>query len=1130
MHRLPIISMESFVCRRPRVVWALAMAGVLALPAAASAQNLIISEFRLRGPAGAQDEFIEIYNNSSSNHTVAAISGTGYGVAASDGVTRCSIPNGTVIPARGHYLCVNSGTYSLGSYPAGNGTTATGDATYTTDIPDNAGIAIFNNNTGGGSYSLANRLDAVGSTSEANTLYKEGAGYPALTPFSIDYSWTRKFNGGCTGSGSGGSGNCSSIALIQTTPGATSVNPVDTNNNANDFFFVDTNGTSAGGGQRLGAPGPQNLSAPIPVDGVALQTSRLDPCGNSSQPPNLVRDYTSNPATNSTFGRLDIRRTFTNASGAPITRLRFRVIDITTFPSISGVADFRPITSTDVVEMVDGAPCGSGTTDVTVRGTTLEQPPSQPNGSGFNGSLGVSTVSLATPLAAGASVSVRFLLGIQQTGAGRFCAVAETLPATSGQIFCVFGETNASGTFANAAAITIPGTGTSGPAAPYPSSIAVSGITGTVTKVTVTLKGISHTFPDDIDVLLVGPTGVKLILMSDVGGSADLTGETYKFDSTAAALLADGSLSPSGVYRPSNYGTGDTFGAPAPAGPYLSPAPSGTDSLTAFNGLNPNGTWSLYVTDDVGGDIGAFASGWEVNITTSNGAVTSDYNRDHTTDRAVFRPSTGFWFIEGQAASQFGLPGDIPVAGDYDGDGETDRAVFRPSSATWFVENQGGIQWGLVGDIPVPGDYNGAGSTERAVYRPSTGTWYVYGQAAVQWGLPGDIPVPGDYNGDLTTDFAVYRPSTGTWYVNGQAPVQFGLPGDTPVAGDYNGDGVTDLAVWRPSTGVWYVNGQGSLQWGLPGDIPVPDDYNVDGVTDRAVYRPSNGTWYVQGQGAVVWGAAGDLPVPRPEPWGDLNWDGTTDAGGYLGDFDGNGSTDLTVFRNSTGTWYSNGQAPVQWGLPGDIPVPGDYNGDGTTNRAVYRPQFGIWYLQGIGNVTFGLPGDIPVPGDYNGDGITDIAVYRPSTATWFVQGWAPIQWGLVGDIPVPGDYTGDGATDIAVYRPSNAVWFVQGQAPVQWGLAGDIAVPGDYNGDNITDIAVYRPAFGNWYVRNGSTVQWGLPGDIPVPGDYNGDGVIDRAVFRVTNGTWYVQGWAPVQWGIAGDIPASRVYVPRSQ
>ena len=221
----------------------------------ATAGQLVISEFRVRGPNGANDEFIEIFNNSGADHTVDAASGSGYGIAASNGVTRCSIPNGTVIPNRGHYLCVNSVGYSLASYPAGNGTTATGDATYTTDIPDNAGIALFNNNTGGASYSLANRLDAVGSTSEANTLYKEGTGYPTLTPFSIDYSFYRD--------------NCGKAGSI-TTFGAcpSGGNLLDTNNNAANFVFVDTNGTSAGAGQRLGAPGPENLSSPIERNAV----------------------------------------------------------------------------------------------------------------------------------------------------------------------------------------------------------------------------------------------------------------------------------------------------------------------------------------------------------------------------------------------------------------------------------------------------------------------------------------------------------------------------------------------------------------------------------------------------------------------------------------------------------------------------------------------------------------------------------------------------------------------------------------------------------------------------------------------------------------------------------------------
>jgi hypothetical protein len=154
-----------------------------------AAGSLLIGEFRLRGPNGANDEFIEIYNASAAAHTVASVDGSsGYTLAASDGVIRFVIPNGTVIPPRGHYLGVNSVGYSLAAYPAGSGTTATGDVTYANGIPDNAGIALFATSNVA-NFTLANRLDAVGSTSEANTLYKEGTGYPALTPFSIDYSF-----------------------------------------------------------------------------------------------------------------------------------------------------------------------------------------------------------------------------------------------------------------------------------------------------------------------------------------------------------------------------------------------------------------------------------------------------------------------------------------------------------------------------------------------------------------------------------------------------------------------------------------------------------------------------------------------------------------------------------------------------------------------------------------------------------------------------------------------------------------------------------------------------------------------------------------------------------------------------
>jgi hypothetical protein len=396
-------------------------AGALLVSAPADAQTatagqLLISEFRLRGPSGANDEFIEIYNNVGADHTVVAASGTGYGVAASDGTTRCSIPNGTVIPAGGHYLCTNSagGGYSLGGY-------ATGDATFTTDIPDNAGIALFNNNSGGGSYSLANRLDAVGSTSEANTTYKEGTGYPALTPFSIDYSFVRD--------------DCGKSGSITTFGPCTISTPKDTQNNSVDFYFVDTNGTSAGAGQRLGAAGPQNLAAAIQRNST-LATSLLDSTVSSAAAPNRVRDFTSDPANNSTFGTLDIRRRFTNNTGGAVTRLRYRVIDITTFPAPSGIADMRPRTSTLVVVsgINDAATClasnGVATTPCTinVQGSTLEQPPSQPNGGGFNTTMSSGTITLGTPLANGASINVRLLMGLQQTGSFKIYLNIEALP------------------------------------------------------------------------------------------------------------------------------------------------------------------------------------------------------------------------------------------------------------------------------------------------------------------------------------------------------------------------------------------------------------------------------------------------------------------------------------------------------------------------------------------------------------------------------------------------------------------------------------------------------------------------------------------------------------------------------
>jgi hypothetical protein len=385
----------------------------------AGIDELNISEFRLRGPNGSADEFIEIYNFGPASVTVTPLDGSaGYSVAASDGVPRCVIPTGTVIPSRGHVLCTNSAGYSLGLYPAGTATTAAGDFTYAVDIADNAGIALFRT-ANPANYSEASRLDAAGSTSEANALYREGAGYPAIAALNIDYAFFRDL---C---GKGGSttqpGGCPAGGL-----------PKDTNDNGVDFVYVDTSGVNNGpGAQRLGAPGPENLSSPVQRNS-SFSSPLLDSTVSASAPPNRVRDFTSDPANNSTFGTLEIRRRYTNNTGAPVTRLRFRIVDFTTFPVPAGFADMRARTSTPTVAtgVNDAGTCSPSPAPctVTVQGTTLETPPAQPNGGGFNSSLSADTVTLATPLLPGETINLRFLLGLQQTGNFKFLVNIEALP------------------------------------------------------------------------------------------------------------------------------------------------------------------------------------------------------------------------------------------------------------------------------------------------------------------------------------------------------------------------------------------------------------------------------------------------------------------------------------------------------------------------------------------------------------------------------------------------------------------------------------------------------------------------------------------------------------------------------
>jgi uncharacterized repeat protein (TIGR03803 family) len=289
------------------------------------------------------------------------------------------------------------------------------------------------------------------------------------------------------------------------------------------------------------------------------------------------------------------------------------------------------------------------------------------------------------------------------------------------------------------------------------------------------------------------------------------------------------------------------------------------------------------------------------------------------------------------------------------------------------------------------------------------------------------------------------------------------------------------------------------------------------------------------------------------------------------GDFDGDGQTDIAVYRPANGQWHvlqSNRgfrvDASYQWGFNGDIPVPGDYDGDGKVDIAIYRPSTGDWFVllstrQFTAYVAYqwGIPGDQPLVGDFDGDGRTDLMVYRRSTGFWYVRGsasaysysnWAGYQWGGGGgDIPVAADLDGDGRTDLVIFRPETGEWLVRFSASAysydtwtsyQWGGNGDVPLAADVDGDGRSDLVVYEPATGTWSVRLSSkgyshaeatSYQWGVPTDIPLSADFDGDGRTDLTVYRPATGEWFVRlssmnysfdHWISYQWGVATDTP----------
>jgi hypothetical protein len=275
----------------------------------------------------------------------------------------------------------------------------------------------------------------------------------------------------------------------------------------------------------------------------------------------------------------------------------------------------------------------------------------------------------------------------------------------------------------------------------------------------------------------------------------------------------------------------------------------------------------------------------------------ADYDGTSNTDYSFWNPSSGDWLsltntygyggepVETQTVNWgLGSLGDIPTPGDFDGDGFSDRAVFRNSTGYWYIRRSSDLTWfqfpfGATGDKPVAADFDGDAISDLAVWRPSDGNWYIWYMgtqqfAAVNFGSNGDKPVPADFDGDLKTDVAVYRPSTGYWYYlkssNGEfAAVQWGTTTDKPLPADYDGDGKADISVFRDSDhGMYilrsYTSSHSFVQYGSTGDILQVGDYDGDFVADLGIYRPSTRAWWTTDTiffPAAIFGADDVIPT-----------------------------------------------------------------------------------------------------------------------------------------------------------------------------------------------------------------------------------------------------------------------------
>ena len=452
-----------------------------------------------------------------------------------------------------------------------------------------------------------------------------------------------------------------------------------------------------------------------------------------------------------------------------------------------------------------------------------------------------------------------------------------------------------------------------------------------------------------------------------------------------------------------------------------------------------------------------------------------------------------------QTTALYSIISPDACSGDTDGDGDRD-IILANSSQTYLFLNDGTAQFSEASNHIIPqvgsekvtfDDLDNDGDLDLTII--------IYGD--------GEARIYINEGGVFT-----YRVDTvGSGETSGLGKRTLPTGSRKAIYGDVNEDLFSDMITIHIGSTQLFLNGGGEWFYNSTDNLP---GFDRDGQDSKLID--------IDGDGDL------DLfIVTSSENWIYLNQNDSIFSNPSLlfdsGDYNGDGISDIAVFRSSNGLWAIRGITSIYFGGIGDIPAAGDFNGNGTTDIAIYRPYSGLWAIRNISRCYFGSNNDIPTCRDFDGNGTTDIGIFRPSIGLWAIRGLTRTYFGSSSDIAVPLQNNPSSACNIGIFRDSMGLWAVQDETRLYFGAEGDLPVPGDYNGDRVLEMGIFRPSSGLWAIRGGTRSYFGASSDLPIPADYSGDSIDNIGIFRGGSGLWAVKDLTRCYFGRSSDIPVSR-------